>query len=416
MNPDDYRMSVGEHLEELRTRLFLSLAGYAVVLVACFLRGDRVIALFCDPLITVLERNNINPQLVFDEVGEGFTVFIKISMVTAAAIASPWIVYQIWQFIAAGMYPHERKYVTRYLPLSIGLLITGMAFVYLMVLPWTLDFLITFGSNISPWSRKDATVPALVQQAGQANVPGYKGNPQSAAEGDMWIDRDRNQLKIMVGGNVRVLAIRSEQLLAAEIKLSTYIDLVVSMLLIFGISFQLPLAVLALERVGIVQIDALRAGRRHVYFGMGIAAAVITPGGDIPTMLLLTVPLIGLYELGIWLARFGGRIGPNDADKPKGPRPGRYANLRVAASTPAFLWKILRGAGIVLFVALLAHALYRAFTDGPAIRDNPVPTQPAPATAPATLPTTVPTTAPITAWPAPPSTAPTTGPVPMPGR
>ena len=194
------------------------------------------------------------------------------------------------------------------------------------------------------------------------------------------------------------------------------------MLLIFGVSFQLPLAVLALERVGIVQIDALRAGRRYVYFGMGIGAAVITPGGDIPTMLLLTVPLIGLYELGIWLARFGTRIGPDDVDKgDRGKRPGRYANLRVAASTPAFLWKILRGAAMVLFFALLAHALYRAFTDGPAIRDNPVPAQPAPATTvpstgpsaatmPTTMPTTVPTTVPITAPPPSTTTTPMTGP------
>ena len=69
-------------------------------------------------------------------------VFIDISLISAAALASPWILYQLWQFVAAGLYPHERKYVTRYLPLSIALLISGMLFVYFLVLPWTLEFFI----------------------------------------------------------------------------------------------------------------------------------------------------------------------------------------------------------------------------------------------------------------------------------
>jgi sec-independent protein translocase protein TatC len=178
---------------------------------------------------------------------------------------------------------------------------------YFMVLPWTLDFLIGFGTDIPAMRRGggDITVPALIEKVGVANIPIFKGNPPQAANGDLWIDATRGQLKMMFDGHVRVIALRSEKLLAAEIKLSTYIDMVVTMLLIFGLSFQLPLVVLALERIGIVEMETLKSGRRYVYFILAIASAVITPGGDIPTMLLLTVPLCGLYELGIWLAKMG---------------------------------------------------------------------------------------------------------------
>ncbi|HEX8914530.1 MAG TPA: twin-arginine translocase subunit TatC [Humisphaera sp.] len=310
-HPDDYRMTLGEHLEELRTRLFFALIGYAIVLVACFFYGDVVVAAFCDPLVQVLEKKNINPQLVMDEAGEGFMVYIEISMITAGALASPWIVYQIWQFVAAGLFPHERKYITKFLPLSIGLLLAGMAFVYFLVLPWTLEFLIGFGGDIRSLRRNNEPVPVVVDgPTGLLNAKPINGNPPKAANGDVWYDTNRGQLKIFYNGAVRVISFNSENLLAAEIKLSTYIDTVVTSLLVFGLSFQLPLVVLAIERIGIVELDALRKGRKMVYFALCIIAAIITPGGDIPSLLGLTIPLCGLYELGIWLARNR----PKDAD------------------------------------------------------------------------------------------------------
>src|SRR5204862_8179482 len=147
-DPDEYRMTIGEHLEELRSRLVRALIGFGLVLVLCLVYGRRVETAFCAPLMNELESHGINPQLVVDELGEGFMVYISISLISAAALASPWVLYQLWQFVAAGLYPHERTYVTRYLPLSIGLLISGMLFVYFLVLPWTLEFFITFSTGI----------------------------------------------------------------------------------------------------------------------------------------------------------------------------------------------------------------------------------------------------------------------------
>lgn len=307
-DPDSYRMTVGEHLEELRMRLIFALIGFAVVLGVCLYFGTDVLSAFCAPLVNTLKKYDINPQVVTDEVGEGFMTFIRISVICALALASPWILYQAWQFVAAGLYPHERKYVTRYLPLSITLLISGMLFVYFLVLPWTLEFFIAFSTGVPLRMTKTEVVttqPLSAQSLLQ--VPLLRGDPPKAErrDGMIYFDQSQLRLKIMIKGVPRVIAINSDLLLAPEIKLSTYIDLVVGMLITFALSFQLPLVVLALERIGIIEIEALQSARRYVYFGMSIIAAAITPGDVITATIALIVPLCALYELGIWLAKMG---------------------------------------------------------------------------------------------------------------
>src|SRR5262245_15868336 len=115
-DPDSFRMTIGEHLEELRMRLILSLLGFGVVLVLCLIFGQEVTSAFCRPLIDVLQSKNLNPQLFYTQLADGFMVFIEISVICALAISAPWIAYQIWQFVAAGLYPGERKIITRYVP------------------------------------------------------------------------------------------------------------------------------------------------------------------------------------------------------------------------------------------------------------------------------------------------------------
>lgn len=100
---DEYRMTLGEHLEELRKRMVLALGGFAVLLVICLIYGRQVTAYFCLPLITVLQDRGLNPQVFSNQLADGFMVFIRISMISAAVLASPWMVYQLWQFVAAGL-------------------------------------------------------------------------------------------------------------------------------------------------------------------------------------------------------------------------------------------------------------------------------------------------------------------------
>ena len=309
-DPDEYRMTVGEHLEELRRRLILSLIGFVIAVCICFWYAEPVVIFFCQPLKRALLEHQINPQLITDEVAEGFMVVIQITLVTAAAFASPWMLYQLWQFVAAGLYPNERKYVTKFLPLSITLLISGMLFVYFFILPWTLDFDIGFTTGIRLDFDERAPIVAATTPTTRRSIvvlPEYDGAPPDPMPNEMWIDRSEQRLKIWFDGKDRVISFTSNQLLAPEYKLSKYIDLVIAMLLAFGLCFQLPLAVLALERIGIIEVSQLREGRRYVYFGMAILAAMITPGGDLISMIGLTGPLILLYELGIWLCIIGRR-------------------------------------------------------------------------------------------------------------
>ena len=309
-DPDSYRMTVGEHLEELRSRLVKALLGFGVALIGCFVFYERVVWYFCKPLVEAYYKHQLNPQLIVDEVGEGFMVAIKISMIVAAAIAGPWILYQLWQFVAAGLYPHERKYITRYLPLSLGLLVGGMAFVYLLVLPWTLDFFLGWNKTFQLRVPNQTAVFNHTKPTTQATavpLPVIEGTPSGLEKGRsyMWVDPQSQRLMFFHEDTLRIIPFNADTLIGQEYKLSHYMDLVVMMLITFALAFQLPLVVLSLERIGIVELADLRAGRRYVYFAMVVAAAVITPGDVITATIALMFPLIGLYELGIWLATLG---------------------------------------------------------------------------------------------------------------
>ena len=308
-------MTMGEHLEELRRRIVFGLIGTAVAAGGCLLFGDKLFEFFCRPLITELRHKGLNTQLFYMEMGEPFMVFIKISLICAACIASPWIVYQLWQFVAAGLYPKERKYITRYVPLSIGLLIAGMVFVYYIVLPWTIAFFLTFGNSI-PLPKEAVGHPATNMPAGPLPVfPLLNGDPPVPSPGNIWFNVPEGRLKMFLNnGDLRVLPFGPNNLLSPHLSLPEYIDLVLTTLLTFGLCFQLPLVVLTLARIGIVPVQTLRTGRRYVYFGLAVLAASMTPGDVITAMLALMAPLILLYELGIFLAVWNAPKPGEDAD------------------------------------------------------------------------------------------------------
>jgi sec-independent protein translocase protein TatC len=140
--------------------------------------------------------------------------------------------------VAAGLYSHERRYVHVYLPLSVGLFLGGAMFAFYLALPLVLDFLLGF-------NRWLGVVP--------------------------------------------------------QIRLSEWVSFVILLPVMFGISFQLPLIMLFLERIGIFTISDFRSRRRLAIFAMAVASMMLSPGGDAGTMLLMFVPLVILYEFGIVL-------------------------------------------------------------------------------------------------------------------
>jgi sec-independent protein translocase protein TatC len=300
-DPDSYRMTMGEHLEELRRRLIIALAGMAVAAAVCFYFGEKVFTIFCRPLIQQLQQRNLNTQLFYSELGEPFMVYIKVSLVCAAVLSAPWMLYQIWQFVSAGLYPHERQYITKYIPLSIGLLISGMIFVYFIVLPWTIGFFLAFGNSIQMPSQASVHFDTTHQVLPVA--PLLDGDPIHPTQGQLWFNKADGRLKYcLTDGDLRVIPFGPSNLLSPHVSLPEYIDLVLTTLLTFGLCFQLPLVVLTLTKIGIVNVAGLKKGRRYVYFGLAVLAATMTPGDVVTAMLALMAPLVLLYELGIVLA------------------------------------------------------------------------------------------------------------------
>jgi Sec-independent protein secretion pathway component TatC len=315
-DPDEFRMTVGEHLEELRRRMIRGLTGFALATVVCLIFGTTITTFLCRPLVNELLRVHLTPQVQSADPSDVFMVYIQVSLVFAGCVAAPWMLYQLWQFVAAGLYPTERQYITRYVPLSIGLLLTGMVFVYTVVLPLTLRFFIAFALAFPidiglPTLRSavTSTAPSTRSSDVASAIAATDQDPANPAIGQIWYNAREQRLKIFVGDNtVRVIPFGGSNLIGQQqYMLPEYISLVIRLLLTFGLAFQLPLVVMAVAKVGIVDVPALKRFRRYVYFGMALLAAALTPGDVVTAMLALLFPLIFLYELGIILAARSAR-------------------------------------------------------------------------------------------------------------
>ena len=169
---------------------------------------------------------------------ETFMIYFMVCMISGLVIASPWVFYQVWQFIGAGLYRHERYYVMKFLPFSLGLFLSGVFLCFLLVLPFTLKFLLDF---------------------------------------NVWLN------------------------IEPSLRINEWMSFATILPLIFGVCFQTPLVMLLLERLGIFTVEDFRSKRRMAAFVMVLGAAAITPTGDPFTMLLLAVPMYLLYEIGIRL-------------------------------------------------------------------------------------------------------------------
>jgi sec-independent protein translocase protein TatC len=179
-------------------------------------------------------------QTVGFSVQESFMVYLKVAMISGVVIAAPWIFYQIWLFVAAGLYPHEKKYVHRYLPISVGLFFVGVVFCFFTVIPLILRFLLGFNASMG---------------------------------------------------------------IEPMIRLSEWLTFALLLPAMFGLSFQLPLVMLFLERISVFTADDYRKKRRMSILVIAILTMFLTPP-DPGSMIAMMVPLLFLYELGILLCRW----------------------------------------------------------------------------------------------------------------
>ncbi len=241
-NPLHTTMSLGDHLEELRARLILVILGLAVTLIVCLAFGKWIISFIELPYIKVMGQE---ARLQSIAPTDGFTSYMEISMIAAVVIASPWIFYQLWLFIAAGLYPHEKRYVYLAVPFSTILFVTGALFFVFIIAPLTLRFLVLF--------------------------------------------------------NKSVLGVTS------NFTFKNYVSFVSTMMLVFGLAFQTPIAIFFLNKTGLVSVEALCKSRKYVVLGVVIVAAAATPGSDLVSLFALSIPMYLLFELGILLSYFANR-------------------------------------------------------------------------------------------------------------
>lgn len=284
--PAEKRMTLPEHLEELRTRVLRSVIALGIALVGTMSFQQEIMKIVVWPHEQAMEgvlrqrkvrviggdgkevEGELQAGTVRVVVGEGssrrvvegvrvseegrlkpfgypetFLVFFKVSLVAAAALASPVILYQLWRFIGAGLYPTERRLVYLYAPLSLGLFLAGALFGYCILIPVSLRFLAEFG------------------------LP----------------------------------------LVDPVFNLSQYVSLLFFLTLILGVVFELPLAMHFTARLGLVSASAYAQQRRLAIVLIVIAAAVLTPTGDPYTLLLVAGPMYLLYEMGILLCRLSAR-------------------------------------------------------------------------------------------------------------
>ena len=143
-------MSFLEHLEELRRRIVYSLLAVAVAFGACWYYAPRIFGLMQAPIMQALHRHQLDQKLVYLNPTEPFNMYMKIGLIAALFIASPFVLYQVWAFIAPGLYRHERRYVMPFMASTVFLFLAGGYFGYRIVYPAALDFLIGYGMQFQP--------------------------------------------------------------------------------------------------------------------------------------------------------------------------------------------------------------------------------------------------------------------------
>ena len=143
-------MSFLEHLEELRKRIIWSIIAVAVAFFVCWNYAEKIYGYMQAPIMDALQRNHLEQKLVYLNPTEPFNMYMKIGLIAALFVASPFVLYQLWAFIAPGLYRHEKKYVMPFMVFSVGLFLGGGFFGYKIVYPAALNFLIEYGKQFQP--------------------------------------------------------------------------------------------------------------------------------------------------------------------------------------------------------------------------------------------------------------------------
>jgi sec-independent protein translocase protein TatC len=229
-----------EHFTELRSRLVKSIIYLFIFFIICYFFAENIYRFLVEPYADAVRGDDLNRRLIFTALHETFITYLKVAFFTSLFVTSPIILTQIWKFIAPGLYKNEKKALLPYLIATPTLFLMGGLLVYYLVMPLAIKFFLSF-----------ETVGEI------------------------------NSLPIQL-----------------EAKVNEYLSLIMRLIFAFGISFQLPVLLSLLARVGFIDSEYLKKRRKYVIVIIFAVAAILTPPDPI-TQIGLGIPLLILYELSI---------------------------------------------------------------------------------------------------------------------
>ena len=241
MTKNDNEGNFVSHLTELRKRLINSFIFLFVFFIICYFFSDHIYGFLVDPYAKAVQDDGTERRLIFTALQETFLTYLKVSFFAAFFITSPFILIQVWKFISPGLYKHEKLAIMPYLVATPILFFLGGILVYYLIMPLAIKFFLSFEST-----------------GITTNLP-----------------------------------------IQLEAKVNEYLSLVMKLIFAFGLSFQLPVVLSLLARIGVVDSKFLRERRKYVVIIIFAAAAILTPPDPV-TQIGLAIPLLILYELSIF--------------------------------------------------------------------------------------------------------------------
>ena len=245
MQNEDQENGFISHLAELRKRLVHSFIFLIIFFAACYFFAENLYGFLVEPYAKAVKNDGSDRRLIFTALQETFLTYLKVSFFAAFFVTCPYILMQIWKFIAPGLYKHEKVAILPYLILTPILFFLGGMLVYYLIMPLAIKFFLSFEST-----------------GVSTNLP-----------------------------------------IQLEAKVNEYLSLVMKLIFAFGLSFQLPVILSLLARIGIVDSQFLKTRRKYVVVIIFAAAALLTPPDPV-TQIGLAIPLLILYELSIFSVKF----------------------------------------------------------------------------------------------------------------